>query len=107
MADTAYTTDVHGPLVATGSYASLIVSDGTNKHSIRTFSCVNTDSSARTIFISFGAGAAATEIVEKSIPANDCIHINGLWVIPTSTVVQIKASVTGVVSVTASGYHVT
>jgi len=101
----AYTPDKHGPTQLTGSYADLIASDGSNQHVIRTIDIVNTDSSSRNVFITIGAGAAATEIIEVAVPANDTKVLNGWWVIPTSTVVQGKASVTTVVTVTLSGYH--
>jgi DUF917 family protein len=101
----AYTPDGHGPQAATDSYADLIASDASNVHIIRTIECVNTDSAARNIFVSIGAGAAATEVLEVSVPANSTVTKNVFLKVPTSTAVQIKASVTDVVTVTIGGYH--
>lgn len=101
----AYTPDKHGPTVLTNAYADIIASDGANQHVIRTIDIVNTDSSPRNVFISIGAGAAGTEIIEVAVPANDTKVLNGWWVVPTSTAVQAKASVTTVVTLTLSGYH--
>lgn len=104
MAET-YVTDKHGPQNCSGSYADLVASDGTNKHSIRTFSIVNTTAGALAAFISIGAGATGTEVIETTVPANSTVTLNGMWNVPTSTAVQIKGT-TGV-TITASGYHVT
>jgi len=101
----AYTPDGHGPQLATDSYADLIASDAVNVHIIRTIECVNTDSSARAIFVSIGAGAAGTEVLEISVPANSTVTRNVWLKVPTTTAVQVKASVTDVVAVTIGGYH--
>lgn len=101
----AYTPDKHGPIAVTNVYSDAIASDGSNQHIIRTITIVNTDASSRNVFVSIGAGAAATEIVETAVPANSTIVLNGWWVVPTSTAVQMKASVTLVCTLTLSGYH--
>ena len=101
----AYTPDKHGPTGVTASYADLIASDGSNTHVIRTFSIVNTSASTRTVYITIGAGAAGTEILEEVLPAHTTVVRNGWWVVPTSTAVQQKQDSGTDCTVTASGYH--
>jgi hypothetical protein len=101
----AYTPSKHGPLAGSGSYADLIASDGSNEHVIRTISIVNTSGSSRTAYVSIGSGAAATLIVQVTIPAGETRVFNGWWHVPTSTVVQVKQDTGTDVTFTASGYH--
>ena len=101
----AYTPNTHGPQAGTSSFADLIASDVTNQHIIRTISIANTGASTRTAYVSIGAGSAATEIIETSIPAHSTLVFNGWWDVPTSTAVQVKQDTGTDVTFTASGYH--
>lgn len=102
-----YVPNQHGPQAGTTSYADIIASDGTNVHVIRTITIVVTAGTARECFVSIGAGAAATEIVHKTVPATDTIVLNGWWVVPTSTAAQVKQGVGTDATFTVSGYHYT
>ena len=101
----AYTPNQHGPQAGTTSYADLVASDGTNTHIIRTITIVNHAASARTVNVSIGVGADATDIIEETIAAGVTMVHNGWWVVPTSTVVQVKQDTGTDVTFTASGYH--
>lgn len=102
-----YVPSKHGPTANSATYADLIASDGTNQHIIRTFSIVNTSASTRFVYITIGAGAAATEIVETSVLPNSTVTLNGWWHVPISTAVQFKQDTGTDTTVTASGYHYT
>ena len=102
-----YVPSKHGPQAGTNAFADLIASDGTNQHIIRTISIVNTGASARVAYVSIGAGAAGTEIIETSIAAHATLTYNGWWHIPITTVVQIKQDVGTDLTITVSGYHYT
>ncbi len=102
-----YVPSKHGPQAGTSSFADLVASDGTNQHVIRTISIVNTGASTRTAYVSIGAGAAATEIVETSIAAHATLTYNGWWHVPISTAVQVKQDTGTDVTFTVSGYHYT
>lgn len=98
----------HGPTQLAATYGDVIASDGSNIHVIRTIICVNTDTASRTIFLSKGAGAAATEIYETNAILPNTTTILNVWlVIPLSTVVQGKSDVANKVTVTLDGYHYT
>lgn len=103
MAD--YVPSKHGPTAGTASYADLIASDATNIHVIRTISIVNTGATPRTAFLAIGAGGAATEVIEKTVPANDTLTLNGWWVVPTNTAVQVKQGTGTDLVWTVSGFH--
>jgi hypothetical protein len=101
-----YTPNQHGPAQFGNAYADIIASDGTNVHVIRTITLVNTDTVSHTVFITAGAGAAATEIYETaSILANSTTVLNGWWILPVSTAMQGKADTAAKVTYTLSGYH--
>lgn len=101
----ALTPDGHGPQGVTASYADLIASDATNVHIIRTIEIVNTGASTRTVYVSIGAGAVGTEIVEKTITAHDTKTFNVYLRVPTSTAVQVKQDVGTDCTITIGGYH--
>lgn len=101
----ALTPDGHGPQGVTASYADLIASDGSNVHIIRTITIVNTSASSRTVYVSIGAGAAATEIVEKVVAAHDTKVFNVYLKVPTSTAVQVKQDSGTDCTITIGGYH--
>lgn len=105
-----YVPSKHGPKVVNAvanTYEDSIASDGTNEHIIRTISLVNTGASVRKVTVTIGAGAAATEIIEQSIPANSTMVFNGWWHVPTSTAVQTKQDAGTDCTITLSGYHYT
>lgn len=104
----AYTPNTHGPQAGTTSFADIVASDGTNVHVLRTITIVNTTAStARDVYVSIGAGAAATEIIQINIPGNTTLVFNGWWSVPTSTAVQVKQGVGTDCTFTVSGYHFT
>lgn len=102
-----YVPDGHGPTALTATYATIIASDGTNVHVLRTIEVVNTSVSVRTVFVSIGVGAAATEIIEISVPANDTVTRNLWLVVPLSTVVQAKQGTGTDCTITIGALHYT
>ena len=102
-----YVPDGHGPQGVTASYADLIASDGTNVHVIRTIEIVNTSASTRTVYVSIGAGGAATEIIEYAIAPHSTQPFNVFLRVPTSTAVQVKQDTGTDCTITIGGYHYT
>lgn len=104
----AYTPDGHGPAAVNAvanTYVDLIASDASNVHIIRTIEVVNTGASSRIVYVSIGAGAAGTEVIELTVLAHST-ETRNLWLkVPLSTAVQTKQDAGTDCTITIGGYH--